>query len=186
MDVDGRLHFLWNLCLNGLFRPTLLFAQVRRCVTKSDSLQQMAMVTWIKTVISDNLQPSLISAKVCWLTMGYVKLKKKTIKQQGAEDAEVKHAQVQTTSLKTKLSFCTFYTNSKQGSHSLLGFLSVCFSANNFTVGTDCMSVQLPAPGVQHLTLSLRGMLHQLLLIQLNSNNFSYIFQGCWSLCEVR
>lgn len=36
--------------------------------------------------------------------MGYVKLKKtkKTIKQQGAEDAEVKHVQVQTTSLKTK------------------------------------------------------------------------------------
>lgn len=80
MDVDERLHFLWNLCLNGLFRLTLLFTQVHRCVTKSDSLQPLTMVTWIKTVISDNLQPSLISAKVCWLNMGYVKLKKKNNK----------------------------------------------------------------------------------------------------------
>lgn len=58
-----------------IYAFTSLFTQARRCATESDSLLQRTMATWIKMVISDNLQWSLISAKVWWLNMGYMKLK---------------------------------------------------------------------------------------------------------------
>lgn len=151
------------LCLNGSLAPTSLFSQVHRCVTKSDPLQQITVVMWIEMVISDILRLSqgTLTQHVLCLVQKYNNISVYIIYVQCGPNGHIGY--FTKTHKHTYLSFlCLFfvYLFFREQLHNR-HWLYICAAA-----GLDAL----------HLTMPIKGMYHQLLLIQLNANNFTSVF----------